>query len=129
MAIIPILRCRSLEAALAFYTGRLGFTRVDANDGTTDPGVAFVALGDGHLVLSSFPGDGGARQAVIVTTDDADAEWARLLARGWRPSAEKVGVSPVHAGPLDQSWGTREFYVDDPDGHTLRFTQWERHGA
>jgi hypothetical protein len=21
------------------------------------------------------------------------------------------------------TWGTREFYVDDPDGNTLRFTQ------
>jgi hypothetical protein len=31
----------------------------------------------------------------------------------------------VHAGPIDQTWGTREFYVDDPDGNTLRFTQHE----
>jgi hypothetical protein len=22
-----------------------------------------------------------------------------------------------------KTWGTREFYVDDPDGNTLRFTQ------
>lgn len=29
----------------------------------------------------------------------------------------------VHEGPINQSWGTREFYVDDPDGNTLRFTQ------
>ena len=29
----------------------------------------------------------------------------------------------VHEGPIDQTWGTREFYVDDPDGNTLRFTQ------
>ena len=29
----------------------------------------------------------------------------------------------VHEGPIDQSWGTRELYVDDPDGNTLRFTQ------
>ena len=25
--------------------------------------------------------------------------------------------------PIDQSWGTREFYVDDPDGNTLRFIE------
>ena len=31
--------------------------------------------------------------------------------------------SPVHESPIDQTWGTREFYVDDPDGNTLRFTQ------
>jgi hypothetical protein len=29
----------------------------------------------------------------------------------------------VHEGPIEQTWGTREFYVDDPDGNTLRFTQ------
>jgi hypothetical protein len=28
----------------------------------------------------------------------------------------------VHAAPVDQTWGTREFYVSDPDGNTLRFT-------
>lgn len=29
----------------------------------------------------------------------------------------------LHEGPKDQSWGTREFYDDDPDHNTLRFTQ------
>jgi hypothetical protein len=29
--------------------------------------------------------------------------------------------SPVHNGPIDQSWGRREFYVNDPSGNTLRF--------
>jgi len=29
----------------------------------------------------------------------------------------------VHEGPIDQSWGGREFYVDDPDHNKLRFTQ------
>jgi len=29
-----------------------------------------------------------------------------------------------YTGGLDfRRWGTREFYVDDPDGNTLRFTQ------
>ena len=26
-------------------------------------------------------------------------------------------------GPIDQIWGTREFYVNDLDGNTLRFVQ------
>ena len=29
----------------------------------------------------------------------------------------------VHEGPINQTWGTREFYVDDPDGNTLRFVE------
>jgi hypothetical protein len=31
--------------------------------------------------------------------------------------------SPVHQGPVAQTWGMREFYVNDPDGNTLRFRQ------
>lgn len=29
----------------------------------------------------------------------------------------------AHLGPVDQSWGTREFYVTDPSGNTLRIVQ------
>jgi len=29
----------------------------------------------------------------------------------------------VHLGPVDQTWGTREFYVTDLEGNTLRFMQ------
>ena len=32
MAIIPTVRCRSMRAALAFYTGVLDFERVDGDD-------------------------------------------------------------------------------------------------
>jgi len=30
---------------------------------------------------------------------------------------------PDDLGPTDQTWGTREFYVTDADGNTLRFCQ------
>jgi hypothetical protein len=43
----------------------------------------------------------------------------RGLATPGNPDAPRM----VHEGPIDQSWGTREFYVADPDGNTLRFTQ------
>jgi catechol 2,3-dioxygenase-like lactoylglutathione lyase family enzyme len=33
------------------------------------------------------------------------------------------GEFAVHRRPVDQTWGTREFYVDDPADNTLRFTQ------
>jgi hypothetical protein len=36
-----------------------------------------------------------------------------------RPKKEN---SPVHEGPVNQTWGNREFYVTDEDGNTLRFT-------
>ena len=71
--------------------------------------------------LSSHSGDGAYGQAVAVLVDDVDALFAAFAARGLDPSA-KPG-SPVHRAPLEQSWGTREFYADDPSGNTLRFIQ------
>lgn len=56
-----------------------------------------------------------------METDDLDREWRALRQRGLRPP--RHATSPVHEGPIDQTWGTREFYVDDPDGNTLRFIQ------
>jgi catechol 2,3-dioxygenase-like lactoylglutathione lyase family enzyme len=30
---------------------------------------------------------------------------------------------PIALSPTDQTWGTREMYVRDPDGNCLRFVQ------
>ena len=29
----------------------------------------------------------------------------------------------IEMGPVDQTWGTREMYVRDPDGNSIRFAQ------
>jgi catechol 2,3-dioxygenase-like lactoylglutathione lyase family enzyme len=56
--------------------------------------------------------------------DDVDAVFRRVRARGLKtPGDPDVPAQEVHQGPLDQTWGTREFYVEDPDGHSVRFTQ------
>ena len=47
----------------------------------------------------------------------------RFRERGLQTPGNPEAPEHVHEGPIDQSWGTREFYVDDPDGNTLRFTQ------
>lgn len=125
MAIIPTLRCRSLRTSLAFYTGVLDFAIASGGDADAwdDPGFVVLARGGDQLTLSSHGGDGAFGVAVIVTTDDVDADVERFRARGLAPAASVLARSPVHRAPVDQTWGTREFYVDDPDGHTLRFVQ------
>jgi catechol 2,3-dioxygenase-like lactoylglutathione lyase family enzyme len=127
MAIIPTLRCRSLRTSLAFYTGVLDFTIAggtdDGSGAWADPAFVVLARGRDQLALSSHAGDGAFGVAVVVTTDDVDADVGRFRARGLAPAASVVARSPVHRAPVDQTWGTREFYVDDPDGHTLRFVQ------
>jgi catechol 2,3-dioxygenase-like lactoylglutathione lyase family enzyme len=124
MAIIPTLRVRSLRASVAFYTEVLDFVREDPDEPLDDPGFcALVRHGD-HLFLSSHGGDGTFGQAVAIPTPDVDALFRTFRARGLRTPGDPDAPREVHEGPLDQTWGTREFYVEDPDGHSLRFIQW-----
>jgi len=121
MAIIPTVRCSNIRHSVAFYTTVLDFECVEDDAGLDDPSFVTLWREGAFLYLSSHGGDGAFGQAIVVTTRDADALFRTFRARGLVPAARPD--SPVHAGPIDQSWGTREFYVDDPDGNTLRFTQ------
>jgi hypothetical protein len=50
--------------------------------------------------------------------------YTKFRARGLQtPGDPDAPAVEVQQGPLDQTWGTREFYVEDPDGNSLRFTQ------
>jgi catechol 2,3-dioxygenase-like lactoylglutathione lyase family enzyme len=123
LAIIPTVRCRFMKPSVAFYTEVLDFERADDDDDLDDPSfVALVREGD-YLFLSSHTGDGEFGQAVAITTDDVDAVCRKLRQRGLRTPGNPDEPRQVHEGPIDQTWGTREFYVDDPDGNTLRFVQ------
>ena len=123
MAIIPTIRCSSMRASLAFYTGVLDFEHVDGDGDLSDPSFSVLARDGDRLFLSSHTGDGEFGQAVVVTTDDVDALFRRFRDRGLRTPGDPDAPEEVHEGPIGQSWGTRELYVDDPDGNTLRFTQ------
>ena len=123
MAIIPTVRCSSMRTSLAFYTGVLDFERVDGDDDVGDPSFSVLARDGDRLFLSSHRGDGAFGQAIVITTNDVDALVRKFRARGLHTPGNPDAPRMVHEGPIDQTWGTREFYVDDPDGNTLRFTQ------
>jgi catechol 2,3-dioxygenase-like lactoylglutathione lyase family enzyme len=112
-----------MQAALVFYTSVLDFERVDGDDTFADPSFSVLERDGDRLFLSSHRGDGAFGQAVVVTTDDVDALVRTFRARGLNTPGDADAPQAVHEGPMDQTWGTREFYVDDPDGNTLRFTQ------
>jgi catechol 2,3-dioxygenase-like lactoylglutathione lyase family enzyme len=123
MAIIPTVRCRRMEASITFYTKVLDFEWVDGDDDNSDPSFS-VLMREGHsLILSSHKGDGTFGQAIVVQTDDVEALFRKFRTRGLKTPGNPDAAEEVHEGPIDQSWGTREFYVKDPDGNTLRFTQ------
>lgn len=121
MAILPLVRCSRMATSLAFYTGVLDFELAGASPEIEDPAFNVLTRQGDTILLSSHTGDGEFGQALVVLTDDVDALFRTLRARGLRAPGRPE--SPVHEAPVDQSWGTREFYVDDPDGNTLRFTQ------
>ncbi len=120
MAIIPTVRCSRIKASVDFYTKVLDFTRAGGHDELTDPSFVVLTRDGDRLFLSSHGGDGAFGQAVAVITEGVDALFEKFLTRGLKPPKRE---SPVHLGPTNQTWGTREFYVDDPDGNTLRFTE------
>ena len=122
MSIIPVMCCRNLEASLAFYTEILDFEPESEDTDPADRFVIWLSRKGEYLILT---GEDGARGTiVVVTSDDVDNDFRRFRERGLKTPGDPNAPMLVHEGPIDQTWGSREFYVEDPDGNTLRFTQW-----
>ncbi len=115
---IPIFRCRSMKDAISFYTETLDF-KLKEPGASSDDWVVALVNGDAELLLTSLEGDQKIGIAANVAVDNIDELFEKYVQRGLDTS-NKEG-SPVHQGPVDQSWGNREFYVTDADGNTLRF--------
>jgi catechol 2,3-dioxygenase-like lactoylglutathione lyase family enzyme len=122
MPIIPTVRCRRIKTSIDFYTNVLDFDCVE-HGGDGDPSFSVLMRGGSLLLLSSHGGDGTCGQAIVVLTDNVDALFHKYRARGLKTPGNPDAPAQVHEGPIDQSWGTREWYVDDPDGNTLRFVE------
>jgi catechol 2,3-dioxygenase-like lactoylglutathione lyase family enzyme len=119
--LIPILSVRDMAEAVAFHTRVLDFALAFA---WPEEAPIYAGLTRGadelHLSLAQAPGQYG-HDSAMVLCNDVDAVFATFCARGL--SVPTRPESPVHEGPLDQSWGTREVYIDDPSGNTLIFQQ------
>ena len=120
MKMIPILRCMDMREAISFYTGVLDFTLKEP-EASADDWVVALVNGEAEILLTCLAGDQKPGFAVNVLVDEIDELFEKYKKRGLDTS-NKEG-SPVHQGPIDQSWGSREFYVTDASGNTLRFTQ------
>ena len=120
--VIPTVRVRDLEAALAFYLDELGFVLVR---GDPSEGNCAVTRGDARVMLESAAGhysEGyneairgrlGTPSAVALYIEAPDLE--ALVER-----TESRGVETVD--PLaDRPWGQREYTIADPDGTWLTF--------
>jgi catechol 2,3-dioxygenase-like lactoylglutathione lyase family enzyme len=120
MKMISLFRCRNMQAAIAFYTGILDFELKEPG-ASADDWVVLLKNGDAELMLTILEGDQQMGIAANVLVEDIDGLFKKYVQRGLDTSGREN--SPVHQGPLNQSWGNREFYVTDADGNTLRFVQ------
>lgn len=117
MKIIPLLKVSDMRAAIRHYTGVLDFVMTWPGD-TADSPVVDLGHEETEFQITTFESDRLFGSVIYVYVPDVDALFAKYKSRGLdtdRPN------SPVHQGPVDQTWGRREFYVTDADGNTLRF--------
>lgn len=113
----PQLLVDDLDAALAFYEQRLGFSR----DFVHDAFYASVSRDGAVIHLKCAPKlaaerahrRSGEHLDAYLTVAGIDELHAELVGRGAR-IAKALGARP---------WGTVDFYVEDPDGYVLCFAE------
>lgn len=120
--IIPALRYHDAPAAIDWLCSVLGFTRHAVYPGPDNTiGHAELTLGGGMIMLGSQKDDEYARgfkspaevggvetRGSYVVVTDADAVYARAQAAG----------APIPRPLQNTDYGSREFSVKDPEGHT-----------
>lgn len=113
---VPVFHVSNAAAAQDFYCRKLGFRIGFAHravESQPDPCYIGISRDGVWLHLSSFSGDavpGGVANFVVDNVDELHSEFV----------AKSV---PIDLPPTDQTWGTREMYIKDADGNSLRFQQ------
>lgn len=134
-SVIPALRYRNAPAAIDWLCRVFGFTRHAVYE-NPDGSIAHAELAlDGGMVMlgSSRDDDSGRRfrspdqagdietRSAYIVVADADAVYARAQAAG------AVFLRPIQ----DMEYGSREFTVKDPEGHSWSvgtYDPWKAHG-
>ena len=110
-----------MEQSVNFYSEILDFVVADGDGASTHPCFRILKRKGYELHLSSHAGDGEFGSVVVVIETNLNQLFSHFKSRGLKAST-KIS-SPVHQGVVQQTWGTSEFYVDDPDGNTIRFVE------
>lgn len=118
MKFVPLFKCTDFKRTLAFYCDILDF-KLRPGD-TEDDWVVTLEYAGAELMLTRVEGDQRPAINACVVVDDVDLLYSIFKKRGL--TSNQIN-SLVHLGPVDQTWGAREFYVTDPDGNTLRFIE------
>lgn len=115
--ITPFMVIADIEAALAFFTGTLGFEVL-----LRQSNYAYIERdGVGFRLLEQTGEDaappGNRRFAYYIDVRDVDGLYAEL-----KPKLDLLPERDVH-GPADKPYGQRELLVLAPDGNLIAFGQ------
>lgn len=111
---VPILRVFSVEKAIEFYVGYLGFALGwEHRFGDDFPLYAQVSRAGLKLHLSEHHGDGTPASAVFIPVTDIDAFHRELSGKDYQYLKPGIETDP---------WG-RNFELTDPFGNRLRFCE------
>lgn len=121
----PFTKCSNLSRSLEFYTAILDFAvKVAPNPDPTsfDSKHAILERGGCLLHLSSHEGDGAFGSKVYVRVSDIDGLYKQCVSNGLNTS-NRDSPPALRGGPVEQTWGMKEFWVHDPDGNNVTFGQ------
>jgi catechol 2,3-dioxygenase-like lactoylglutathione lyase family enzyme len=115
-----VFEAKNYEAAIQFYGEGLGFPVERAWDRGADRG-SILRAADGFIeVVSDSMGLRGPHGiGVAIQTEDVESRYRCVLASGLLAERE----------PEDRPWGTREFFLLDPDGYAVTFFQERREAS
>lgn len=127
MRAVPLFYSSDIRRSLDFYMSILGFELryPEYRERALSVGVVDLVCEGAILQLSRHMGQNPTPSALnleLETPAQVDELFALYTSRGLDQSHRTN--SPVHLAPLDQTWGTREVYIDDPDGNTLCLRAW-----
>ena len=113
-----------VDAAIDFYTGKLGFA-VDMH-----PAPGFAALRRGDLVLYlNRPGAGGAGQAMPDGTLPAPGGWNRIQieVEGLAAEVERLrSAGGRFRNEIVDGVGGRQILLQDPSGNLIELFEWPK---
>ncbi|HWA93560.1 MAG TPA: VOC family protein [Terracidiphilus sp.] len=111
---VPEIPVKNIDAAVAYYRERLGFT---LDWGGEELGLAGISRGHCRMFLANaeFRAERGNAAPVLIWLNLDSKEEVNELFREWTVSMAKLMSSPE-----TKPWGLHEFTVADPDGNLFR---------